>query len=292
MTRSSSRFCGPFHSLGALFCVGAVVFATRAAIAAETEGEAALPKVQFSEVTKALAEERYADAIATSESMADRGYVDAAASFNRGLAYASRARSGAEVPGDLGRAAHGFEEAKSLAPDRPIAREATQALSILRGEVARRRAQHGSVTDLDKGASLGRTVVSLFSENGWAIGMVLSSILFGLALYVRMLARDFAHAREVRLGAIVCAAVFGPLALGFFGGTLGARYERRHFRDGVIVTTQARPAASPGAPAPNAETLPEAAHVEVGESQRGYAFVRWGVVEGWVPISAVRTLAR
>ena len=40
--------------------------------------------------------------------------VDAAASYDRGLAYAMRVRIGAEVPGDLGRAAQGFEEAREL----------------------------------------------------------------------------------------------------------------------------------------------------------------------------------
>ncbi len=280
--RRTVWFAGLFVVLSLAF----VSFRTKPAIAAEDDGENA--GALFVEVTKAIAEERYADAIATSESMADRGYVDAAASFNRGVAYAMRVRSGAEVPGDLGRAAHGFEEAKTLAPDKPLAKDANAALAILRAEVARRRAQHGSVTDLDKGASLGRTLVGLLPENGWAFGMLVSASLFGFGLFLRWRGRG----REVRLGAVVGVAAFGPLALAFAAGTLGARYEREHFKEGVIVTTQARPASAPGAPAPNAETLPEAAHVEVGESRQGHSFVRWGVVEGWIPIAAVRTLTR
>ncbi|MFO0675412.1 MAG: hypothetical protein U0169_02685 [Polyangiaceae bacterium] len=273
----------------AAFVVSAVVALLGSDARAQGDVPAA-PDVAASvaDVAKALAEERYGDAIATCESLADRGVVDAVLSFDRGLAYADRARSGAEVPGDLGRAAHGFEEAKSLSPDGPLAEKATSALAILRGEVARRRAQHGSVTDLDKGASLGRTLTGLLSENGWAIGFAVASVLFGVALYGRGLSR----VREIRIAANVAMAVFGPVALVFAAFTLAARHERLHFREGVVVSTQARPAKAPGQAAPNAETLPEAAHVEVGDVDRGHAFVRWGVVEGWIPVSSVRTIAR
>src|SRR5580658_2381757 len=63
----------------------------------------------FADAVKALHEGRAGDAIDGLEALADRGVVDPVLSFDRGLAYAMRVRIGAEVPGDLGRAAHGFE---------------------------------------------------------------------------------------------------------------------------------------------------------------------------------------
>ncbi len=77
------------------------------------DGAAAL----FESATKALHEGRAGDAIGAFETLADEGVVDAVASYDRGLAYAMRVRIGAEVPGDLGRAAQGFEEARDLSRD-------------------------------------------------------------------------------------------------------------------------------------------------------------------------------
>jgi hypothetical protein len=93
-----------------LFAVSmAAVLATLSAHASSSEDSAF-----FASGTQALAEGRPGDAIANFEALADRGVTDPAASFDRGLAYANRIRVGAEQPGDLGRAALGFAEAREL----------------------------------------------------------------------------------------------------------------------------------------------------------------------------------
>src|ERR1700690_2497168 len=89
----------------------------------------------FASATEALAAGHPADAIADLEGLADRGVVDAAMSFDRGLAYAQRVRIGGEQPGDLGRAAHGFEEARALTRDAKMIEDATAALTTIRAEV-------------------------------------------------------------------------------------------------------------------------------------------------------------
>ncbi|MDF2694931.1 MAG: hypothetical protein K0S65_3314, partial [Labilithrix sp.] len=75
----------------------------------ETPQEETDPAALFRGANEALAAGRPGEAIAKFEALADRGVVDAVVSFDRGLAYAARVRAGGEQPGDLGRAAHGFE---------------------------------------------------------------------------------------------------------------------------------------------------------------------------------------
>ena len=58
----------------------------------------------------------FGKAIDDLEHLADRGFVHPDASYDRGVAYVMRVRGGAERPGDLGRAAAGFEEALLLRP--------------------------------------------------------------------------------------------------------------------------------------------------------------------------------
>src|SRR5262249_7877736 len=71
----------------------------------------------------ALRAGRPGDAIETFEALADRGVIDPNMSLDRGLAYALRVKLGSDLPGDLGRAAHGFEEAKDLAGNDPTLAE-------------------------------------------------------------------------------------------------------------------------------------------------------------------------
>src|SRR5260370_35775792 len=68
----------------------------------------------FREGSKALREGRAGDAVAIFEALAYRGLVDAAASLDRGFAYAVRGRVQARRPGDPGRAAPAFADAPDL----------------------------------------------------------------------------------------------------------------------------------------------------------------------------------
>lgn len=242
----------------------------------------------FSAGTTALKEGRAGDAVASFEALADRGALDAATSYDRGLAYAARVRIGAEVPGDLGRAAQGFEEARALSPDATLANDATHALAVVRGEVARRRARAGDPVELDQGLGLGRSVTHLVSEDAWCALAGVASIVLGAALFVRWLARS----RRARVVATIAAAIAGPLMLVFAALTGSLRDERLHRREAVVVTTSARPADERGITIANATPLPEAALVEITATRPGWARVRWGTIDAWVPSSALRAVAR
>jgi hypothetical protein len=273
-------------SLRSLFLCGSVAFALGliSARALATEETDAL----FASGNQALADGRPGDALAAFEALADRGVVDAAASFNRGLAYANRARIGAEQPGDLGRAAHGFAEARDLTREPSLAREAGNALITLRSEVARRRARAGDPIELDTGVTLGRAVVELLPENAWAGLAMFASLVLGLGLF----ARGAATERTQRVGATVACVVALPVLVGSALLTLGARDERLHLVEGIIVAPQARPADEQAIAVAGAPQIPEAARVEILGDKPAWVHVRRGPQVAWLPSQTVRTLVR
>jgi hypothetical protein len=241
----------------------------------------------FAGAVAAMNAGRPADAIADLEAIADQGTVDAHISFDRGLAYAQRVRLGAGQPGDLGRAAHGFEEARDLSSDPVLVDEAQRALATIRAEVARRSARAGASVELDQSASLGESIVHLVPENAWAIAAALASFVTALALVVRLTTRK----RRVRVGANVALAVATPLLFAFAGLTRAAQDDRLHRIDGVIVSSSARPSDARGIALPKASALPEGARVRMMGANGAWTEVRWGALDAWVPTSAVRPLA-
>ncbi len=272
----------------AVFLVAVAVVGAGAApsLADEPAPEALDDDALFAKATKALQEGRPSDAVAELEALADRGIVDPAVSFDRGLAYAERIRAGGEQPGDLGRAAQGFEEARELSPDPALAAQAAQALALVRGEVARRRSRAGEPVELEQGASLGRTLAHLVPENAWAAVAGLASVALGAGLFLRRLSRT----RRLRIGATLTCAVAAPLLVLTAIATLAARDDRLHLREGVIVSSSARPSDARGI-AQSGTPLPEAARVQIVESRPGLTRVQWGALDAWVPSPAVRPLA-
>jgi hypothetical protein len=241
----------------------------------------------FAAATLALREGRPADAIADLEALGDRGVVDPAVSLDRGLAYAERIRAGGEQPGDLGRSAQGFEEARDLSADRAIAEDASRGLALVRAEVARRRAHAGEPAALEQGASLGRTIVHLVPENAWAIAAAALSVLAAIGLFVRR----FSEARRARIGGTLATGTAAPLLVLTALAAAFARDDRLHLREGVIVAASARPSDERGVVHPGASTLPEAARVQIMGTRAGWTRVRWGALDAWVPAQAVRPLA-
>ncbi|MCL2450788.1 MAG: hypothetical protein FWD17_17740, partial [Polyangiaceae bacterium] len=184
MTRATSL---PFAAIGALLLAGAVARAQPPA-APDPGGEATESASLFASGVRALHEGRAGDAVAAFEALADRGVVDPVASYDRGLAYAMRVRAGDETPGDLGRAAHGFEEARELSNDGALADDATRALVVVRTEVARRRQRAGQPAEVDPSRSLARALSRLLSEDIWAALAVVASLALASGLFVRWLA--------------------------------------------------------------------------------------------------------
>jgi hypothetical protein len=246
------------------------------------------PAALFPQAAQALKEGRAGDAVAAFEALADRGVVDPVASYDRGLAYAMRVRVGAEAPGDLGRAAHGFEEARDLAHGGPVHEDASRALAVVRSEVARRRMRAGEPVEVDPGRSLARTVAGLLAEDTWAVIVAAASAVLALGLFVRWLARE----PRASIGGGVAAGVAAPALLVALVMTLASRHDRLSLREAVIVSPGARPTDERGIALPGAVPLPEGARVEVTEARGASTHVRFGTIEAWLPAGALRDLAR
>jgi hypothetical protein len=242
----------------------------------------------FTRGVGALKSGRPEEAVAAFEALADRGVVDANASMNRGLAYGLRVRAGAVQRGDLGRAAQGFEEARSLATDAETDRAATDALLAVRAEVARRRARAGEPAAVDPGVPLFRSVVLATPEDTWAAIALGASIVLGAGLFVRGLSAS----RRGRIGGAIASAVALPTSIACAVCALAARDDRLHRQEGVIVVQNARPADEDHRPLAQAQPLPEAAKVDLLETRAGWAHVRWAQVDGWIPRSSVRPIAK
>ena len=241
----------------------------------------------FQAAVSRMHEGKPGEAIADFEALADHGIVDASLSFDRGLAYATRVRVGAEQAGDLGEAAHGFLEAKVLAADRGLDAEATRALTLVRAEVGRRRARAGEPVDFDPGMALAPSFLRLLPEDGWALVGIVGSLIVGLALFVRRASRE----RRSRIAAVVTSGVGSIfLALGA-AATFAARHERLTVARAVIVSAGARPTDERGLVVANAPILPEAAEVEIVGHRAGWTHVRWGSTLAWVPAASVREIA-
>ncbi len=244
----------------------------------------------FAAGVEGLRDGRVGDAIAALEALADRGVLDAAASYDRGLAYAMRVRIGAELPGDLGNAAHGFEEARDLSRDPKLLEDAGRGLIAVRGEVARRRLRAGQAVEVDVGRSLARALAGLLGEDAWALMALAASAALAMGLFVRWLA---GHPRA-RVGGGVLAGVAAPVLLFVIMMTLTARRDRLSLTEAVVVGA-ARPTDEHGVTLPGSTPLPEGARVEVvgppGEA-RPSVHVRAGTLDAWVSASALRELAR
>jgi len=274
----------PTHLAILAAIVFSLVFSGSSAFAQTDPG----PDTLAHDAIEALRAGHPADAIANFEALADRGVVDANMSFDRGLAYAQRVRVGGEQPGDLGLAAHGFEEARSLTTDAVLRDQSTRALGIIRTEVGRRRAHVGSPVDLEQTPLLRDVIVTLVSEDVWCFIALFASIVAGAALFTRWLTQ----ARRVEVSANVALAIAVPVLFGAGVCAGAARNARLHRLEGVVVSATARPSDARGIALPNADPLPEGARVRILSANAGWNQVRWGAMDTWIPASAVRALEK
>jgi hypothetical protein len=129
--------------------------------------------------------------------------------------------------------------------------------------------------------------VHLLPEDTWGLAAAAGSVALGIALFVRR----FAATRRLRIGATIAVSVAASmLALGALAAAV-ARDDRLHFREGVIVSSSARPSDNRGVARPGAPPLPEAARVRIVESKPGWTRVRWGGLDAWLPSPSVRPIA-
>lgn len=224
----------------------------------------------------------YASAITVYETLADRGFVHPDVSYNRGMAYLARVRAKQHRPGDLGRAAAGFEEALSL---RPGDEEARVAVELVRAEVARRGAAGGGL-EMEVRPSLDRMIVGLAPEGLWAWLALLSSVTFAAGLVLRRARAGAAHISGV------LATPLGLAGLLLFAGLAGwARHVRVTHHPGVVVAPEARVLDEEGTALPAENPIPEAARVDILDRRGALVKVRHGQREGWTHAGGLRELA-
>jgi hypothetical protein len=246
------------------------------------------PAALFRGATEAMAAGKPNEAIAKLEALGDRGVVDAVVSYDRGLAYALRVRAGSEQPGDLGRAAHGFEETRELTSDKHLATDAANALSAVRSEIARRRSRAGEPVEIEHGFSLGRSIVELMPENAWAI--VAAVMGFGLAAAI--VARRLLRKGRGRVAATTSAAITGGLHVATAVLAWAARDARLHLREGVVIAPNARLLDDRHLVIDSVAPVPEGARTRILEESGGFSRVTLGGTDGYLPSSAVLPLAK
>jgi hypothetical protein len=246
------------------------------------------PATLFKTATDALNAERPTEAIGKLEALADRGVVDAVVSYNRGLAYAARVRAGGEQVGDLGRAAHGFEEAKELTRDPQLTADATSALATVRSEVARRRSRSGDPVEIEHGFSLGRAIVDLLPENVWAVFAGMMAIILSFAIIIRRKV-DLPRAK---VAATTAASIAGAFLFITSILSWAARDARLHLREGIVVQPNARLLDTKHLAIEGVTPLPEGVRARIVDESAGFSKITVGGAEGFLPSSSVLPLTK
>jgi hypothetical protein len=234
----------------------------------------------------ALKQQDSARAVTLFEGLADEGTLDAAMSFNRGLAYALRARTQPQ-PGDLGRAAHAFEEARSLTYDATLRNDAETALAQVRSEIARERGRSGASPAMQPAPPILRSVASSIPEDAWALLCLLGSAgLCAALLFVGAASRNARVAS--RLAASVCLAML--LGGGLF--LFVDRSARRDLTSGVIITKEVRPADDRHVPLPAEPPVPEGTRLDILGSAAGWTQVRLASGPAWISADAILPIGK
>jgi hypothetical protein len=237
-----------------------------------------MSEAEASAIGQAIVEGRLDEAIARVEGLADQGVVGAGLAFDRGLAYALRARSGTGLPGDLGRAAHAFEEALRRDPHDDAARK---ALEEVRREVARRDARARGRAEELEATPIVRTIAVSLPGDGWAAIAIASSASLAVAIALRPRLR-----RGARLAASTIAIVAALLAIAASTLGLGARWVRSRIREAVVVAPRVVATADDGA----SIDLAEGDRVDVVEERATKTLVHTAHGDGWAPRDALRRL--
>lgn len=232
----------------------------------------------MSDVAVAIKEGRLDDAIALVEQLGDQGTVGASLAFDRGIAYALRARSGRGLAGDYGRAAHAFEEA--LRRD-PHDGEARRVLDEIRREIAARDAQAAGKAEELAAQPAYRAVLVALPGDGWAALAIVSSLVLSVALFMRP-----RLTRGGRLAASTTAVVAAIVMIGMSALGLGSRWLRANVREAVVISPRAAATSDDGAPI----DLDEGMRVDVLEERATSTMIRTDKGIGWAPRDALRPL--
>ena len=197
-------------------------------------------------------------------------------------------RAGAEQPGDLGRAAHGFEETRELTRDPTLVADATTALAVVRSEVAHRRSRAGESVEIGHGFSLGRSIVDLLPENVWAVIAAIMALVLSGAIVAR---RRMTQPRA-KVAATTSGAIAGSLLLITSVLAWAARDARLHLREGVVIAPNARLLDVRHLAIDGVAPVAEGARARIVEESGGFSHVVVGGADGYLPSSAVLPIAK
>ncbi len=258
---------------------------------ADTTAQAGAETVDqlFAASVRAIEQGAPSDAIARLELLADRGVTHPDASFNRGVAYLSRARSQTAAPGDYGRAVAGFTEALTL---RPGDTSAAQALTTARAELEKQRARTGASTSTESPA-LSSAVVALLSEQAWAALALAASLLATLGLALVALTRRGSPERPAsawRLTGAVLAGVGALVLASTATGAWLAHRQRTTESIAVVVAHNARRVDEEGRLA-SGPPIAEGTTLRVLETKGQLSLVRSGQSTTWLRSRDLRTIS-
>lgn len=232
------------------------------------------------------------DAIASFESLCDRGYVDAAASFNRGLAYAQRISFDRESPGDHGQALAALIECEELAPDSSLGAKAHAAAIKVRLDAQRVRGEKGLEPVTEPAPTLRASIRDTFSPFALRAVMLLAS-LTGALLLIYASQRNGTAQRFL----LAMAGISITLTFAFYTLHNELQQHRGAYTSAVVVTPEARlqdarfergVVGQEAAPT----IVPEGSRIFVRrDDSAAFVDIEWGRVRGKLARNALRLLA-
>jgi hypothetical protein len=215
------------------------------------------------------------------ESLADRGVSHPDLSFNRGLAYVTRAETATSQVGDLGQATAGFAEALYLRPGDKEAERAVQQTQLL----ATKKTSGDQISSENE--SLGIVEKTLHDASPFWLFVLaaLGSAATSGGLLLRLSTRETTRLSGLVTTGIGVFVLFASGGLYFFRQTL---FEEA--RQAVVIAPEARLLDESGASLKGELPLRESTLVHIGKARRGLAPLVDLGQERWIRTSQLRVL--
>lgn len=240
---------------------------------------AAAPEQLVAESGKLLRDSQAQEAIRRLEAAADDGIEHPDLSFNRGLAYMSRAGSAAARPGDWGQAAAAFSEALEL---RPGDVQAERALEESQLAVSRKRAQARAAGVTEPLGLVEKAIYGLHPSLLFILAAI-GSLLACVGVVLRLSQKEMRRTAGVISWGLSALLLLPAVALAQARIVL---FQGSHVA--VVVAEQAHLLDETGRRLKPAESLAESTRVHVGPARHGLVpLVSFGEAK-WIRLAQVR----